>query len=128
MSHDEAGLHDTAGSCGQDDGVAVNFGRARVLIDGIHEGRSNDDQDIRNDIPWHVVTFFAHDASIDKTEEHEEEDKRQQSYGRIKRAVTLGELEEERYEVDRDEDRTSNLSRFKEHQDESAVAEVLYWK
>lgn len=79
----------------------MNVGRACVLIDGINEGRSKDAQHICNDIPWHV--FFAHDASIDKTEEHEEEYKRQQSYGRIKRAVTLGELEEEWYEVYRDE-------------------------
>ena len=74
------------------------------------------------------MTFFAHDASVEKIEEHEEENKRQQSYGRIKRAVSLGELEEERYEVDRDEYRTSYLSGFKEQQDESTVAEVLYWE
>ena len=53
------------------------MGRSRVLIDGLHKGRSKDDQDICDDIPWHVVTFFAHDASIDKTKEHEEEHKRQ---------------------------------------------------
>ena len=72
------------------------------------------------------MTFFAHDASIDKTEEHQEEYKRQQSYGRIKRAVTLGELEEEWYEVDWDEYRTSYLSGFNEHQDEGTVAEIVY--
>lgn len=74
------------------------------------------------------MAFFAHDASVGKTEEHEEEYERQQSYGRVKRAVTLGELEEEWYEVDRDENRTSYLSGLKEHQDEGTVAEVLYWE
>lgn len=99
----EGGLDEGAAADAEEDGVAVDGGRARVLVDGVHEGGADEVQDAGDDVPREVVARGAHDGAVGDAGDDEEDDEGQEAHAGFEGGVRVHELEEERDEVDGNE-------------------------
>lgn len=79
----------------KEDRKTVDLGGGGGGVNGVHEGRADDEEDAAAEVPGHVVPVFGEDGAVDDAPEDHEEDVGEDADAGLEGGVALGELEEE---------------------------------
>lgn len=121
----EGGLDEGAAAEAEEDGVAVDGGRAGVLVDGVHERGADEVEHAGDDVPGEVVARGAHDGAVGDAGDDEQDDEGEEAHAGFEGGVRVHELEEERDEVDGDEGGGAGGGGFGEEDQHDFAAEEL---